>query len=213
MKKIIAVLVITVLSVSLFAAVSSTGTLAGGYTEGNTDPFIYYEFTPGTDADSFTIGFSTKAVTDFTTVSDLASGSIEMTIADGEYVGRLPGDVYIFWQIASSHNTTITLSATAMTDKSDSNPSEDVIDVTLKTVAGSGETNVKNDGTVVGGQGVKSNGNTPATPTDPVLDYIATDFGKQCAGSQKISLVTDSIFGIDSVTYTGTITATIKARA
>ena len=211
MKKILTIFLILILAlIPCFAKVTATGSI--GDASGTKTASFDYTLTPA-DADSFTIGFSTKAVTDFTTVSDLASGSIEMTIADGEYVGRLPGDVYIFWQIASSHNTTITLSATAMTDKSDSNPSEDVINVTLKTVAGSGETNVKNDGTVVGGQGVKSNGNTPATPTDPVLDYIATNFGKQCAGSQKISLVTDSIFGIDSVTYTGTITATIKAQA
>lgn len=212
MKKVLFILSILVLSlIPCFADVTAKGEI--GNASGTKSAAFDYTLTPA-EADSFTIGFSTKAVIDFTTVSsaEQVKASTEMSIADGEYVGKLPDNIYIFWQIASQHDTKITLSATAMTDKSDTSPSDDIINVTLTTTAGS-TSNGNKDGTVVVSPGVKSNGNTPATPTSPVLTYDADKFGNQCAGSQKITLVTDSIFGVDSVTYTGTITATIAAQA
>lgn len=212
MKKIIAVLVITVLSVSLFAAVSSTGTLAGGYTEGNTDPFIYYEFTPGTDADSFEIGFSSSPVSSFDDVTPLSSATQTMDVIQGTFKGVL-NSVYVYWQIASNKDTTITLTATAMKDKN--NPdAEDYLDVTLSTTAGTTTSTRGEDGTVIASAVTDVENSKENTGVQTILTYTASTFKNQCAGSQLVKLETSDFYSKDgTITYQGTLTVSIATQS
>ena len=208
MKKIISILIITAMSFSLFAAVSNTGTLKIGYTEGS-NPYIYYELTPGTDADSFEIGFTSSAVSSFDDVTPLTSETQSMTVADGTFKGVLD-NVYVYWQIASSKNATITLTATAMKDKDA--VAEDYLDVTLSTTAGTTSSSRIEDGTLIASAETDMESSKENTEAQTILTYTASSFNNQCAGSQLVKLETSDFYGKDgSITYRGTLTVAITA--
>lgn len=209
MKKIISILIITAMSFSLFADVSNTGTLTNGYTEG-ANPYIYYELTPGTDADSFEIGFTSSAVSSFDDVTPLTSETQSMTVADGTFKGVLD-NVYVYWQIASSKNATITLTATAMKDEDA--VAEDYLDVTLSTTAGTTTSSRTEDGTLITSAETDMVNSKEDTEAQTILKYTASSFKNQCAGSQLVKLETSDFYGKDgSITYRGTLTVAITAQ-
>lgn len=209
MKKIISVLIMTAMSFSVFAVVSNTGTLTNGYTEG-ANPYIYYELTPGTDADSFEIGFTSSAVSSFDDVTPLTSETQSMTVADGTFKGVLD-NVYVYWQIASSKNATITLTATAMKDEDA--VAEDYLDVTLSTTAGTTTSSRTEDGTLITSAETDMVNRKEDTEAQTILKYTASSFKNQCAGSQLVKLETSDFYGKDgSITYRGTLTVAITAQ-
>lgn len=213
MKKFLVFLFVCFIGIALFAD-SIIGSIGSGVTSSFKSATLNYSLTTMKGStDNYRVGFTTKAVTDFSeppTASD-----IEMEITEGSFIGTIPDEspVYLYWQIDSSNSTEITLTASTM----ELNPlvlgKNSFLNVTLKTEAGSGSSNVDEDGTPI--NGVSTSAQSTNTESKVVLAYTTEEGGAfsdtmQCAGSQKIILETESIYGKADGSYMGTLTAEIK---
>lgn len=213
MKKFLVLLFVCFTGIALFAD-PITGSIGSGETQGAESVTLNYSLTTKKGStDNYRVGFTTKAVTDF---SEQASASdITMEITEGSFIGTIPDDssVYLYWQIDSSYSTEISLKASTMELNPIVSGANSFLNVTLKTEAGSGSSNVAEDGNPI--DGVSTVTQSTSTESKVVLDYNTGEGGafsntKQCAGSQKIILETESIYGKTDGAYTGTLTAEIK---
>lgn len=205
MKRIMMIGLVMLLAGTMFAA---TNTPVKGDVESATSGVSAtqdYTLKLG-EVDSYEIGFSTTAVTAFNSQITAPSSSVELTVADGEDVGRnTAAGLYVYWKITSAEECYISLSATALKDP----VSKDTIDTKFKTeLAG------ENMGTAV--DPVVTVSNTDSA--DPISDnlYHFAPAGNKLeskAGSQKITIETESLNGKTPGVYNGTITLTITAGA
>ena len=158
------------------------------------------------EVDSYEIGFSTTAVTTFKSQTTAPGSSVELTVADGEDVGRnTAADLYVYWKITSAEECYISLSATALKDF----VSNDTIDTKFKTeLAG------ENMGTAVDPVVTVSNTDSADPISDNLYHFEPADNKLESkAGSQKITIETESLNGKAPGEYNGTITLTITAGA
>lgn len=161
---------------------------------------LTYEF-KSNEIDTFKVGFSTVPVSSLSTnVNEEPDG--EMEIRD-DFTAVLMDDVYVFWQIASHNPTSITVSATRMTAEG----VDDFLDVILSTEKGS-QSN-EGDGTVI--EEPLKTGDENIEVSQEILNYVAAS-PYRCAGSQKINLKAEVLYGIADASYSGTLKATIKTN-
>ena len=180
--------------------------VSGGFFDAEGNPIsgksqeLIYEFIPST-IDTFKVGFSTAPVSNLSTnVAREPDGT--MMIQD-DFTAVLSGNVYVFWQIASPNPTSITLSATRMTAEGVA----DFLDVSLTTERGS--QNNEGDGKPIDSPLMTGDENTEVS--QEILEYVA-DSPYRCAGSQKVNLKAEGLFGIKDASYSGTLKATIKTN-
>ena len=213
MKKILVLLFVCFIGIVLFAT-PMTGSIGVGETQGSKSTTLEYSLkTEKGSTDNYRVGFTTRAVTDFS--EQTSASNIQMEILEGSFIGTIPdgNPVYLYWQIDSSYSTEISLTASTMELSPTESGANNFLNVTLKTEAGSGTSNESEDGTTI--KGVSTSAQGSVTDSQVVLNYNTTEGGdfsstKQCAGSQKIILETESIYGKTDGIYTGTLTATIK---
>ena len=158
------------------------------------------------EVDSYEIGFSTTAVTEFKSQPTAPGSSVELTVADGEDVGRnTDANLYVYWKITSAEECYISLSATALKDP----VSNDTIDTKFKT-----ELADENMGTAVDPVVTVSNADSADSISDNLYHFAPAEnkLGSK-AGSQKIIIETESLNGKTPGVYNGTITLTITAGA
>lgn len=207
MKKILFIGLLILIIVSSGFTVAMTPIEGTGASGDNTaigkSAQIKYTLNPEA-TDSIKVGFSTAVVSDFSDVTALAESEIAMNVPEGSFYAELTG-IYVFWQIASSTNIDIILSAT---DMSDSSKPANHINVEKLTTANGGGTGgadltlTRNSGTAAG----------QSTLSDTVLDYNAIDFSNRCAGSKLITVQTENISGKTGSGYSGTLKVEIKAE-
>ena len=123
MKKILMISIVLLLSVSLFAAVTATGTVAGLSGEGAAkDATLDYTLSLD-ETDIFKIGFSTNVIK---TLNDVPAdaNAIALKPTNGAFTAT-DNTVYVYWQILSPNACKIYLEATSLIkDNSDTNVDE-----------------------------------------------------------------------------------------
>ena len=205
MKRIMMVGLVMLLAGTMFAATNTP--IKGNVADTASGVSATQDYTLNLgNVDNYEIGFSTTAVTAFNSQTTAPASSVELTVADGEDVGRnTNADLYVYWKIASADECYISLSATALKDPG----SNDTIDTRFETeLAGAGM------GTAVDSAVTISDTESAAVVSGSLYHFNPAD-GKieSKAGSQKISIETESLNGKTPGTYTGTITLTITAGA
>lgn len=196
------VIVISLLLVIFAQSGFAESYVSGGFVgeDGKKSQSLTYEFKPN-EIDTFKVGFSTAPVSSLSTnVAGEPDG--EMKIQD-DFTAVLSDDVYVFWQIASHNQTSITVSATRMTAEG----VDDFLDVTLTTERGSQSND--GDGRVI--EKPLTTGNENIEVSQEILSYKA-DSPYRCAGSQKVNLKAEALYGIADASYSGTLKATIKTN-
>ena len=226
MKKVLTVLVLsTLICCSVFAvtAGSTSGNLV--YEEGgagnttNDSATLTYSLTTKENEENpdepvvstYKIGFSSNAIT---SLSDTPTNveTVTLTVGD-DFTASIPetSPIHIYWQIASPVNCTISLTPSSMTGSSNNK-----LHVHLSTTIDN--SSARATAYAVSNTGVTENDNSSDEKSaenlkKTVLTYTAgtTTTNNQIAGSQTISIVTNNIAGLDSDTYSGTLTLTINA--
>ena len=150
------------------------------------------------NTDSYKIGFSTEPVSDFT--NPALAGDNEMIIPEGSFSATLSDEIYFFWQIVSKKNVNLYLEASSMGNIMD--PSKEALNVVLST-----ETAEGSRGGEISTIKVSTERNGAESEQTPILEF----HGGVSAGSQKITLVTESLVNKDYGTYRGTLTGIIKS--
>lgn len=148
--------------------------------------------------DSYKIGFSTKPVSDFTEPT-LAEDN-EMMIPEGSFSATLSDEIYVFWQIVSQGKVKLYLEASSMENITGTSIEDLNVVLSTETVGG-----VSGDG--INTIKVSTDQNAAGSEQTPILEFK----GGASAGSQKITLVTESLVDKDYGTYRGTLTGVIKS--
>lgn len=207
MRKILFIGLLILIIVSSGFAVAMTPIEGTGASGDNTaigkSAQIKYTLNPEA-TDSIKVGFSTAVVSDFSDVTALAESEIAMNVPEGSFYAELT-DIYVFWQIASSTNIDIVLSATDMSDGSEPVNYINVEKLTTANGGGSGGANLtltRNSGTSAG----------QSTLSGTVLDYNASKVSNRCAGSKLITVQTENISGKTGSGYSGFLKVEIKAE-
>lgn len=222
-KLILTCLLILFVPAFLFSANPLSGNLVypgdadNPKTEASTS--ITYKFSTTGDSaiNTYKVGFSTTPVTSLETdVSgdNLAQSEYTLTVANGEFEGKLPSDIYVFWQIASNVNCSISLKPTAMTGTKGG-----TLDIIFSTENSEG---LSTGTTVTAYSAVDTEtGLAPGSDSGDVLEDFTKEIvsytanaetnNNQAYGSQKINITTHNISGLTADSYTGTLTVTITA--
>lgn len=173
------------------------GEIVGGFSK-NTN--VEYSYSPSA-TDIVEIGFSTNAIASFSDVVQLAENEIPMNVTPGTFYGIL-GDVYIYWKIFSPVSMKIKLSASDLSLEKDGQVS--YINVTnLKTECNT-ESELSPNGEAIDVSRAESLA-SGSSLSGTVLEYSSDTFGKNCVGSQKISIRTEDFLNVGYVSgvYSG----------
>lgn len=213
MKKLtIFVLMVLFIMASAFATNPSSGKVAELSDSASAD--IKYSITLSSTSieDAYEVGFSSTPVTTFEPVTSFATDIESMSIKEGDFVGTLNNNVYIYWQIVSKENLTISLSASSMQEDG----GLDYVNVSLATTAGD-NSGIINNGNAISTTALTEDGQTVSgTVLSIGNDQTSSESAiYKCVGSQKITLTTENVVDIagglqNEKSYIGTLTATIS---
>lgn len=214
MKKILMISIVLLLSVSLFAAVTATGTVADLSGDGAAkDATLDYTLSLD-DTDTFKIGFSTNAIKTLNDVPADAS-TIALKPANGAFTAT-DNTVYVYWQILSPSACKIYLEATSLI-KGNSSTDVDVseyITLSISTAVGSGE---GDNGTAVGTATSTTGKNNAAFTriggnSANLFEFETTTYtDHQAAGSQQLTVTTGNFAGKAAGVYTAHLKLTIAS--
>lgn len=158
------------------------------------------------DVESFRIGFSDHPVYSFEHV-DFLKDTQYLVLEEGAFHGEFPSDsVYVFWQIQSSNDYEISLSADAMISVS----RDDVLNVQLSTEEVEKDT-ISPAFFDDGDAKTFDMSSSSSASGGVIFSYSGTKaVNRQAVGSQKIMLNTENFEGRPADTYLGTLTLTIS---
>ena len=176
------------------------GEIGGGF-NGNPVSVEYYYSPSATDI--VEIGFSTNAIVSFSDAVQLAENEISMNVTPGTFYGTL-GDVYIYWKIFSPVPMKIKLSASDLSLETDGQISYINVE-NLKTECNTSTGSESSQNGTAIDVSREENLTSGSSLSGTVLEYSTGTFGKNCVGSQKISIRTEDFLNVDYVSgiYSG----------